>query len=225
MMKGRVLRHAPFFHSWGQGMSPLIKGRSSMVLFAEKDSVRSHRVRYVMSEKDTNVELVEYVREQPPEDLLQVNPAGEAPTLVDRDLVLYNDYVICEYLDERYPHPPMMPVDPVSRARVRLTLHSMRKEWDPLVTTILEHGDGADAARQELLTQLSMMTPAFVDTPYFLSEEMTLVDAMLVPILWRLDQLGIQLPRAAAPLKHYAERMFSTPGFKDSLGQKTKPFI
>ncbi len=206
-------------------MSPLIKGRSAMVLFAVAHSLHSHRVRYVMSEKDTNVELVEYPADEPPEDLLQLNPSGEAPTLVDRDLVLYNDYVICEYLDERYPHPPMMPVDPVSRARVRLALHMLQRDWDPLIDRILNHEEGADEARQELLSQITMITPAFVDTPYFLSEEMTLVDAMLVPVLWRLDSLGLKLPKAARPLLQYADRMFSTQGFKDSLGQKRKSLL
>ncbi len=191
-----------------------------MVLFAVKGSLHSHRVRYVMSEKDTNVEIVEYQLDTPPEDLLQLNPNGQEPTLVDRDLVLYNDYVICEYLDERYPHPPMMPVDPVSRARVRLALHSIHQEWDPLIDRILQDGKEVSAARKELQAQLAMITPAFVDTPFFFSEEMTLVDAALVPILWRMDELGVKLPKAARPLMQYADRMFATPGFRRSLGQK-----
>ncbi len=206
-------------------MSPLIKGRSSMVLFAVTNSLHSHRVRYVMSEKDTNVEVVEYAEEAPPEDLLQLNPSGEEPTLVDRDLVLYNDYVVCEYLDERYPHPPMMPVDPVSRARVRMALHSIRQDWDPLISSILKGEGDVPEKRRNLREQLSMITPAFVDTPYFLSEEMTLVDAMLVPVLWRLEDLGLKLPAAARPLLQYADRMFASQGFQESLGRKKKALL
>lgn len=194
-----------------------------MVLYSLADSLQSHRIRYVLSEKGTAVDIVAYERHQPPEDLLELNPYGVEPTLVDRDLVLYSAEVIAEYLDERYPHPPLMPVDPVSRARVRLTAYRIQQDWNPLIS-YLEQGSEAEkmTARKALAEQLTTMSEVFRTLPYFLSSEMTLVDCALVPLLWRLQHFNIQLPAAAAPLMAYAERMFDTEGFKESLTDEEK---
>ena len=142
------------------------------------------------------------------------------PTLVDRDLVLYEPNIMMEYLDERFPHPPLLPVYPVARANSRLMIHRIQKDWCGLVDQILQQptGKAADAARKELKESLLATAPLFGEMPYFLSEEFTIVDCCIVPILWRLPALGIELDdKQAKPLTKYMERMFDRESFKASL--------
>ncbi|HCN46599.1 MAG TPA: stringent starvation protein A [Pseudomonas sp.] len=180
----------------------------------------SHRVRIVLAEKAVSVEIIDVVAGSQPAKLLEANPYGSLPTLVDRDLALYESTVVMEYLDERYPHPPLLPVYPVARANSRLLVHRIQRDWCALVDQILDPRakDAARAqARKELRESLTGVSPLFAEKPCFLSEEQSLVDCCLLPILWRLPILGIELPRQAKPLLDYMERQFAREPFQASL--------
>ncbi|MED5609904.1 MULTISPECIES: glutathione S-transferase N-terminal domain-containing protein [Pseudomonas] len=179
-----------------------------------------HRVRLVLAEKNVQADIVEVQAGRCPPKLAEVNPYASVPTLVDRDLVLYESTVIMEYLEERYPHPPLMPVYPVARANTRLLVHRIQRDWCALVDRILDdrQKDGDRAlARKELRESLTGVSPLFAEKPFFLSEELSLVDCCLLPILWRLPRLGIELPRQAKPLLDYMERQFARDSFQASL--------
>ncbi|MFD2642178.1 glutathione S-transferase N-terminal domain-containing protein [Pseudomonas japonica] len=180
----------------------------------------SHRVRIVLAEKGVSVEIIDVAAGNQPARLLEANPYGSLPTLVDRDLALYESTVVMEYLDERYPHPPLLPVYPVARANSRLLIHRIQRDWCALVDQILDPRakDAARVqARKELRESLTGVSPLFADKPCFLSEEQSLVDCCLLPILWRLPLLGIELPRQAKPLLDYMERQFAREPFQASL--------
>jgi len=178
--------------------------RSVMTLYSDPSSIHSHRVRIVLFEKDITVEIEDVDPDDKPEDLLHLNPYNTVPTLVDRDLVLYDSRVVSEYLDERFPHPPLMPVDPVSRARSRLALYRIEKDWYELLP-IIEGSDAkkAEVARQTLRDSLIESASVFELKPFFLSEEYSLVDATVAPMLWRLNHYGIELPSKAAAVTKY----------------------
>lgn len=180
----------------------------------------SHRVRLVLAEKGVSVEIISVEPGRCPPKLLEVNPYASLPTLVDRDLALYESTVVMEYLDERYPHPPLLPVYPVARANSRLLIHRIQRDWCALVDLILDPRSKEPArvqARKELRESLTGVSPLFAEKPYFLSEELSLVDCCLLPILWRLPLLGVELPRPAKPLLDYMERQFAREGFQASL--------
>ncbi|WP_371365171.1 glutathione S-transferase N-terminal domain-containing protein [Pseudomonas sp. QL9] len=179
-----------------------------------------HRVRLVLAEKNVVVDIQDIEAGRCPPKLAEVNPYGSVPTLVDRDLALYESTVIMEYLDERYPHPPLMPVYPVARANTRLLMHRIQRDWCSLVDRVLDDRQkDADRAlaRKELRESLTGVSPLFAEKPFFLSEEMSLVDCCLLPVLWRLPVLGIELPRPAKPLLDYMERSFAREAFQASL--------
>ncbi len=189
-----------------------------MNLYTTALSIECHRTRIVLNEKDIAHELILVDPKKLPEDLIDLNPYGSLPTLVDRDLVLYNSRVIMEYLEERFPHPPLMPVGPVQRAQTRLTLFQLEHDWYPLVDIIETKGDKAVAkAKKDLTDSLTSVAEVFNATPYFLSEEFTLVDASIAPILWRLRHYGIELPKEANAINAYADRLFEREGFILSL--------
>jgi len=194
-----------------------------MTLFSDSTDIESHRVRIVLAEKGINVEIVDVKPDERPEDLIDLNPYNTVPTLVDRDLVLYSPLVIMEYLDERFPHPPLMPVDPVSRAQMRLMLYRIKKDWDSLVETILT-GSGKDVeqARKSLRESLTTVAPVFDQKPFFLSDEFTLVDCATSALLWRLPALGVELPAQAKALLEYGERMYERESFKQSLTESER---
>ena len=199
-------------------MAVIANRRSVMTLFSVDTDAYSHRVRIVLAEKGINVDIVDVDPDDKPEDLIDLNPYGSVPTLVDRDLVLYNSQVIMEYLDERFPHPPLMPVDPVSRARNRLMLFRIERDLYGQYDVILQGTDKAAAkARKELRDSLTAISPAFQQKPFFLSDDFTLVDCALAPLLWRLPRIAIELPKQAAPLKQYSERLFARESFRASL--------
>ena len=180
----------------------------------------SHRVRLVLAEKGVVAEIIDVLPGRCPPRLADANPYGSVPTLVDRDLALYESTVVMEYLDERYPHPALLPAYPVDRAKSRLLMHRIQRDWVKLVDQILDsrvkEADKA-VARKELRESLIGVSPVFADKPFFLSDELSLVDCCLLPILWRLPQLGIELPRPAKPLLDYMERMFVREAFQASL--------
>ncbi|GAA3587783.1 glutathione S-transferase N-terminal domain-containing protein [Marinobacter xestospongiae] len=191
-----------------------------MTFFSDPASHYSHRVRIVLAEKGVTVDIVDVDPDNPPEELSDTNPYNALPTLVDRDLVLYEPNIMMEYLDERFPHPPLLPVYPVARANSRLMIHRIQKDWCGLVDQILAQptGKAADAARKELRESLLSTAPLFNEMPFFLSEEFTIVDCCIAPILWRLPALGIELnDKQAKPIQKYMERIFSREAFKASL--------
>jgi RNA polymerase-associated protein len=201
-------------------MALVANRRSVMNLFSSSSCPQSHRVRMVLAEKGITVEIIDVDSNQKPEDLIDLNPYNTVPTLVDRELVLYDPHTIMEYLDERFPHPPLMPVDPVSRARARLALYRIEQDWYGLVTALESKGEKTvNKARKELRDSLTSSAEVFAAKPYFLSDEFSLVDATIVPILWRLTHYRVELPRQARPVLEYAERMFSRESFQDSLSE------
>jgi len=194
-----------------------------MNLYTTATSIECHRTRIVLCEKDIVHEVIQVDPKKLPEDLIDLNPYGSLPTLVDRDLVLYNSRVIMEYLEERFPHPPLMPVGPVQRAQTRLTLFQVEQDWYPLVDIIETKGEKAVAkAKKDLTEGIASVAEIFSAMPYFLSEEFTLVDASIAPILWRLRHYGIELPKEAKAINTYAERIFERDGFKLSLTESER---
>jgi RNA polymerase-associated protein len=189
-----------------------------MTLYSGALDIYSHQVRIVLAEKGVTVDVLNVDANHPCEDLAELNPYNSLPTLVDRDLVLYRSNIIMEYLDERFPHPPLLPVYPVARAKSRLMMHRIDNDWYSLLARI--EGDDAkdaDAARNELKNGLTALTPIFSNMPYFLSEDFSLVDCCIGPLLWRLPALGITLPSSAKPIMTYAETLFDRDAFQASL--------
>jgi len=189
-----------------------------MTLFSSSQDSESHRARIVLAEKDISVDVVEVDPEQRSTHQGAVTPYESLPTLVDRDLSLYDSRVIMEYLDERFPHPPLMPVDPVSRAKTRLALHRIEHDWYGLVGELNGKSDRAmSRARKRLRDSLTAAIDLFALKTFFLSDEFSLLDCYITPILWRLPHWGIELPSEATPILDYAERMFCRPAFRTSL--------
>jgi RNA polymerase-associated protein len=188
-----------------------------MALYSDPQSPYSHRVRVVLAEKNITVEIIDVDPLNLSDDIMDLNPYGTLPTLVDRDLVLYESRIIMEYLDERFPHPPLLPVDPVSRATSRLYLHRVDNDWYRLMDSILAGGKAADKARKELRESLITTAPVFAANPFFMSDDLSLVDCSIAPLLWRLPMLGVELPAQAKPVLDYAARLFERPSFRESL--------
>ncbi len=194
----------------------IIAKRTVMSLYSDSDDVYSHQVRIVLAEKGVNVDIISVKQDALPDELLSVNPYGTVPTLIDRELVLYEARIIMEYLDERFPHPPLLPVYPVARAETRKMMHRIEQDWYGLYHE-LKSGKATDASRQQLADSLSSLEPVFGDKPFFLSEEHSLLDCALAPLLWRLPMLGVTLPEDAAALHAYMQRLFEREAFQSSL--------
>jgi RNA polymerase-associated protein len=194
-----------------------------MNLYTSALTIECHRTRIVLNEKDIVHEVTLVDAKKIPEDLIDLNPYGSLPTLVDRDLVLYNSRVIMEYLEERFPHPPLMPVGPVQRAQTRLALFQVEQDWYPLVEIIETKGEkAATKAKKDLTDSLVSVAGVLDAMPYFLSEDFTLVDASIAPILWRLRHYGIELPKEAKSISTYADRLFEREGFVLSLTESER---
>ncbi|MCC5855811.1 MAG: stringent starvation protein A [Idiomarina sp.] len=198
--------------------------RSVMTLYSGRDDLFSHQARIVLAEKGVTFEITYVEDGNIPEDLQQLNPYPDnVPTLVDRELVLYNSRIIVEYLDERFPHPPLMPVYPVSRGNSRLMMYRVERDWYVLTEQILKGGKKAEQARQELREGLLSLAPAFADQPFFLSDEFTLVDCYLAPLLWRLPLYGIELSGTGAKeIQGYMLRVFERESFQESLTEQER---
>ncbi len=199
-------------------MAVIANRRSVMTLFSRPTDIHSHRTRLVLAEKNINIEIANVAGPDLPEDLMDLNPYHTVPTLVDRDLTLYDSRVIIEYLDERFPHPPLMPVDPVTRAQFRLALFRIEKDWYSLA----EEADAADGrlgakSRKMLRESILQSSELFSAKSYFLSDEFSLVDCTIAPVLWRLPVYGIELGAEATPIKDYMQRVFERRSFQQSL--------
>lgn len=201
-------------------MSIAANKRSSMAFFSDPNDHYCHRVRIVLAEKGVTVDVVDVEPGNHPQELAEVNPYNTVPTLLDRDLVLYEPNIMMEYLDERFPHPPLLPVYPVARANSRLLVYRIQRDWCGLVDVLSNPASSAAAntkARKELRESLVGVAPVFAEMPFFMSDEFSLVDCSLAPILWRLSHFGIELPPQAKPLQDYMDRIFAREGFIASL--------
>jgi len=198
-----------------------------MALYSSETGLDSHRVRFVIAEKGINVDVINITQnESAAADLAEINPYNSAPTLVDRDLVLYNAGVINDYLDERYPHPPLMPVDPVSRAQLRLIHHRVRQDWYSLAYEIeASTGKKSEQVARQLKESIIAANDLFKVQDYLLSDELTLVDCMLGPLMWRLSHYGVRLGKPGSSVETYAQRIFSKASFKSSLTMAERELV
>jgi RNA polymerase-associated protein len=204
----------------------VVAKRSSMTFFSDSTNHYSHRVRIVLAEKGVTVDLVESDGAHPPAELADLNPYNSLPTLVDRDLVLYESKVMMEYLDERFPHPPLLPVYPVARAESRLFIHRIEKDWSVLVDAI-QHTRSDNVVKKsikELRESISGIAPIFAEKPFFMSDEFTLVDCCIAPILWRLPYLGVEIraSKQTKPLHTYMDTLFNRESFQESLTEQER---
>ena len=200
-------------------MAVIANRRSVMTLFSKPTCIHSHRTRLVLAEKNINIDIASVDGPELPEDLMDLNPYHTVPTLVDRDLVLYDSRVIIEYLDERFPHPPLMPVDPVTRAQFRLALFRIETDWYQLAEQFDIDGDRRLASKPRKMLRESILAGVdlFAAKQYFLSDEFSLVDCSIAPILWRLPVYGIDLGSQAEAIESYMKRVFERRSFQDSL--------
>ena len=200
-------------------MTVIANRRSVMTLFSDPTDPWSHRTRLVLAEKSVNIDFIDVQHGNLPEDLLDLNPYNSVPTLVDRELVLYDSRVIVEYLDERFPHPPLMPVDPVTRAQYRLYLYRIERDWYSLAEAIIAGGDDKTkaSARKALHDSIVSTAEIFAAKTFFLSDEFSLVDCSIAPIFWRLPVFNIELPAQAQPIMRYMDDVFARPSFQLSL--------
>lgn len=193
------------------------RSRTVLALYSAADDIQCHRVRLVLAAKGVTYDLIPVDSTKPPQDLVDLNPYLTLPTLVDRELTLYDTAVICEYLDERYPHPPLMPIDPLSRARLRLATVRIERDWLSEIEHIKAGGKSADAARKRLREHLLGALPLFKASKFFLNPEMSLADCLVTPVVWRLPALGVDLGREGKPIMDYGERLFHSQGYARSL--------
>jgi stringent starvation protein A len=194
-----------------------------MQLYSGTTCPFSHRCRFVLYEKGMDFQVIDVDMYNKPEDLAVMNPYNRLPVLVERDLVLYESNIINEYIDERFPHPQLMPADPVMRARARLMLFNMEVELFSQIEA-LESGKEkqVDRAKQQVQDRLVELAPVFTKTKYMLGDDFTMLDVAIAPLLWRLDHFGIRLGKPAAALMKYAERIFSRPAFIEALTPSEK---
>ena len=192
--------------------------RAMMTVYSDPACPFCHRTRIVMYEKNITANIEDIIDGQWPEDVAAANPYGASPTLIDRDMVLFDSNIIINYFDERFLHPPLMPVDPADRAKARLMLHRIDKDWYALwnVLTGVEKGN-TSKARKTVQEDLTVLAPLFAASPYFMSNEFSLLDCSLAPLLWRLPMLNIKLPTKAKAVEDYAERIFARESFQASL--------
>lgn len=198
--------------------------RSVMTLYSDPMCPYSHSVRIVLAEKGVSVEIINIDVDHLPQDLIDLNPYHSAPTLVDRDLVLYQHTIIMEYLDERFPHPPLLPVYPVSRAECRLLIYRIERDWHVHMRNILAKQNAAlvEESQKKLLDSLMSVLPIFQEKKYFMHDDFTMVDCVIAPMFWRLGAMGITLPAKAKPLFSYMERIFIRESFQASLSDKER---
>ena len=204
-------------------MTSVANRRSVMVLYSDRISPIGHAVRLVLAEKDINVEINYISGDNLPEEIVEINPYNTALTLIDRELVLYDAQIIMEYLDERFPYPPLMPVDPVARASNRQIRYRIIKD---LYISIEDIGSNdklvAASAKDNIRDHLTSVSVAFAKKPFFMSDEYSLVDCCMAPLLWRLEYFGIKLPASAKPLQQYANRLFEREAFRLSLSARER---
>lgn len=208
-------------------MSLLTNSRAGLTVVSDPISAASHRIRLIVAEKVIEAELVSVPFDDIlPEDILELNPSGRIPLLLDRDLVLFDERVISEYLDERFPHPALMPIDPMTRAKLRLLIYRIESEWYARINDLESDAVSANKKKQavkELKESIAMFSPLFKQSEFLVSDSLSLLDCAVLPVLWRLQHFGIALPeRAAKNIRDYAKTMFEREGFRNSLSDDEK---
>lgn len=200
----------------------VVTKRSVMTFYSSPTCPYCHMTRFVLAEKGLTTDVISVNPNNPPDSFREINPYLSVPTLVDRDLVLYESRVIMEYLDERFPHPPLLPIDPVSRAQSRLFMYRIKKDWYELVPKIeLGNGSETEKAREKLRMSIREIAPVFIKKPYFMNNEFSLLDSVIAPLFWRLPHLGIELNHVdEEPLRKYCKRLFSRDSFQSSLTEE-----
>jgi stringent starvation protein A len=197
-----------------------------MVLYSGTTCPFSHRSRFVLFEKGMDFEIRDVDLFNKPEDIAVMNPYAQVPILVERDLILYESNIINEYIDERFPHPQLMPGDPVDRARVRLFLLNFEKELFVHVSTlenrVAKNEKAVERAKQQITDRLTQLSPIFLKNKFMMGDTFSMLDVVIAPLLWRLNHYGITLSKNAAPLLKYAERIFSRPAFIEALTPSEK---
>lgn len=207
-------------------MANITSRKSAMTLFSSPTCIMSHCARLVVHEKGVPADIEFFDPNDPPEDLLELNPNGSSPTFVERDLVLYDARIIMEYLDERFPHPALHQMDPVSRANARMLIKRIDQDWYPMLEEVLLNGDKKAAKAKKLLKEsLMAAAPVFEATPYFMSEEYSLIDCAMAPFLWRLPSIGIDITSLGKGITAYANRLFSRKAFQESLSSQEKEMM
>lgn len=207
-------------------MANISSRKSAMTLFSSANCIMSHCARLVVHEKGVPADIEFFDPNDPPEDLLELNPNGTAPTFVERDLVLYDARIIMEYLDERFPHPALHQMDPVSRANARMLIKRIDQEWYPLLEEVQIQGDKKAAKAKKMLREsLIAAAPVFEATPYFMSEEYSLIDCAMAPFLWRLPSIGIDIAGLGKGITAYANRLFGRKAFQESLSREEKDMM
>jgi len=208
----KVVRDADY--SWGTS--------TMMNLYSGTTCPFSHRCRIVLYEKQMDFQVIDVDLFNKPEDIAVINPYNRVPVLVDRDLVLYEANIINEYIDERFPHPQLMPPDPQTRAKARQLLYTMEHELFSHIDPLEKNLKSADKARAHVRDRLVELSPVFNKQKFMLGDDFSMLDVAIAPLLWRLGHYGIELPKVAAPLMKYAERIFSRQGFIDALTPSEK---
>ena len=204
-------------------MTNITTRKSVMTLYTSPTCALSHCARFVLFEKGITADIEFFDSSEPPEDLLELNPTGESPTLIERDLVLYDSRIIMEYLDERFPHPPLHEMDPVSRANSRMIIKRIDQDWYQLLDEILNSGEKKSARAKKMLKEsLIAAAPVFESRPYFMSDEFSLIDCAMAPLLWRLPGIGIDINSLGSAITVYANRLFSREAFQESLSDAEK---
>lgn len=199
------------------------RSRNTLTLYSANNCVVCHKVRLVLAAKGITYDLIPVDTTNPPEDLLLLAPHYHSvPTLVERDTAIYISNVIAEYLDERYPHPALMPAEPIFRAMHRIAIRQVEQDWVPQVQAIQANAKNADAARKRLKELILEALPFFKSNKYFFGSEMSLVDCAITPIIWRLPALGVQLPKDAKCVEDYGLRIFRNPAFTRSMTAEEK---
>ena len=207
-------------------MANITSRKSAMILFSTANCIMSHCARLVAYEKGVPAEIEFFAPNEPPEDLLEVNPNGNSPTFVERDLVLYDARIIMEYLDERFPHPALHQMDPVSRANARMLIKRIDQDWYPLLEEVLINGDKKAAKAKKMLKEsLLSAAPVFEANTYFMSEEYSMIDCVMAPFLWRLPSIGIDIISLGKGVTAYSNRLFSRKAFQDSLSREEKDLM
>ncbi len=189
-----------------------------MTVYSDPNCPFSHQIRIVIQEKNIETNIEDLVAGEWPEEVAAANPYGFGPTLLDRDLALFDARVIMDFFDERFPHPPLLPVDPVARAKARLMLHRIDKDWYSLWQALSGRERGKTSkARKTIQEDLTVLSPLFENSPYFMGNEFSMLDCTIAPLLWRLPSLNIKLPASAKAVESYAERIFKRDSFQASL--------
>ncbi|MGZ4999463.1 MAG: glutathione S-transferase N-terminal domain-containing protein [Methylomonas sp.] len=207
-------------------MANITSRKSAMILFSSPTCIMSHCARLVVHEKGVPADIEFFDPNEPPEDLLELNPNGSSPTFIERDLVLYDARIIMEYLDERFPHPALHQMDPASRANARMLIKRIDQDWYPMLEEVQLNGDKKAAKAKKILKEsLMSAAPVFEATPYFMSEEYSLIDCAMAPFLWRLPGIGIDITSLGRGITAYANRLFSRKAFQDSLSSQEKDMM